>query len=89
MNAPRIYRLRISRITRRMRTIAMMLKQMEEMLHPSPCCVLAAVLRPSEPIASARIGTQGGTRPRSRRDANHRTAAPTSSVAASVSLTRP
>src|SRR4051812_12340588 len=77
----RAYRFRISRITRRMSTIAIRLKQIDEMLQPTPGSDDAATLRPSAPIAIASDGTHRGTRDRSRLDANHRRAAPTSSVA--------
>jgi hypothetical protein len=76
-------------MTRMISTIAMRLKQIEEMLQASPGWVLAAVLRPSDAIATARTGTHAGTRSRSRREATQSSAAPTSSVAASVSLTAP
>ena len=67
----------------------MTLKQIEEMLHASPTRVLAAVLSPSAPIATANTGTHGGTRPRSRLDENQSSAAPTSRVTASVNRMRP
>ena len=66
----------------------MMLKQIDEMLHASPTRLLAAVLSPNAPIATARIGTHGGTRPRSRLDENQSRIAPTSSVTESVNRMR-
>src|SRR5690348_14291471 len=78
----------MSRITTRISTMAMMLKQIEEMLQPTPGRVAAAVLTPSAPIAIASVATQGGTRVFSRFDANQRRAAPTRSVAESASRMR-
>ena len=66
--------------------MAIRLKQIDEMLQPRPGCVATATLMPSDAIAMASVGTHGGTRDRSRREANQRRSAPTISVAASGSL---
>lgn len=49
-------------MTTMINTIAMRLKQIDEMLHAIPTCVLAAVLSPSAAMATASTGTHGGTR---------------------------
>ena len=72
-------------MTVRISTIAIRLKQIDEMLQPMPCCDEAATLRPSAPIAIARGGTNRGTRERSRRDVNQSRSEPTTSVAARAS----
>jgi len=65
--------------------IAMRLKQIDEMLQPIPGSEATATLMPKDAIAMASAGTHRGTRDRSRRDANQRSAAPTMSVAANGS----
>ena len=65
--------------------IAIRLKQIDEMLQPIPGCEATATLTPSDAIAIASVGTHGGTRDRSRREANQSRAAPTISVAANGS----
>ena len=67
--------------------IAMRLKQIDEMLQPTPAREAAATLKPSAAMATASGDTQEGMRDRSRRDASHRTAAPTRRVAANASRT--
>jgi hypothetical protein len=62
--------------------IAMRLKQIDEMLHPTPGCVAAATLTPSDPMAIASVGTHAGTRDPSRFDANQSSSAPMMRVAA-------
>ena len=82
------YRFNISRSTTRISTIAMMLKQIDEMLQPIPGCVATATLTPSEPIAMASVGTHWGMRDFSRREAIQSSRAPTIRVAASGSRMR-
>jgi hypothetical protein len=81
------YRLSMSRRTIKIRTIAMMLKQIDDMLQPTPGREAAATLRPSAPIAIASGDTQAGMRERSRRDASHSSPAPMRRLAANASRT--
>ena len=62
--------------------MAIRLKQIDEMLQPTPRREATATLIPSDPIASASVGTHRGTRDRSRREANQSAIAPMMRVAA-------
>ena len=69
----------MSRSTVAMSTIAMMLKQIDEMLHDMPTRIVASVLSPSATSASDILGIHAGTIARSRRAASSSTSPPTSS----------
>ena len=64
-------------ITLASRTMAMRLKQIDEMLHATPSCVRARVLSPSAVNPRASRITQRGTTSRSRCATYHKVAPPT------------